>query len=176
MRKGDWMQTYTGRRFWPVDPLPSEIHIEDIAHSLSMQCRYGGHVRRFYSVAEHSVHLARAVAPEHALWALLHDASEAYLVDIPRPVKGELSEYKRIEAVVMSAVAHRFGLAHIAMPDAVKEADNRILVDEHRQAMAPGLEWASDELEPLGIRCQFWEPFAARTIFLAEFERLRGRC
>lgn len=175
MRKGDWMQTYTGRRFWPIDPLPSEIELEDIAHALSMLCRFGGHCRRFYSVAEHSVLLARAVAPEHALWALLHDATEAYLVDVPRPLKGELKEYKQFEATLMMAIAERFRLPHpTRMPEAVKVADSRMLVDEHRQVMRPGLEWGTDRLDPMGIRVQFWSPVDARAEFLAAFETLGG--
>ena len=66
-RKGDWMQTYTGRQFWPIDPRANEVHIEDIAHALSMMCRYNGHCRTFYSVAEHSVLVSQHVPPEHAL-------------------------------------------------------------------------------------------------------------
>src|SRR5690606_29748913 len=97
-RKGDWMQTFTGRRFWPLDPRPDEICIEDIAHALSMQCRYAGHCLSFYSVAEHSVLLSQHVAEPFRRWALLHDASEAYLVDVPRPIKGDLSNYRAVEA------------------------------------------------------------------------------
>jgi hypothetical protein len=66
--RGDWIQTATGRPFWPIDPRPEDIDIEDIAHALSMLCRFGGHCLRFYSVAEHSVLLSQYVAPEHKLW------------------------------------------------------------------------------------------------------------
>ena len=76
-RIGDWIQTYTGRQFWPLDPRVDEIHIEDIAHSLSMRCCYGGHLTDFYSVAEHSVLVSLHVPQEFALWGLLHDAAEA---------------------------------------------------------------------------------------------------
>jgi uncharacterized protein len=100
-RTGDWIQTYTGKQFWPLSPLPEDIVIEDIAHALSMQCRFGGHVRTFYSVAQHSVHVSLLVEPQYALWGLLHDAAEAYLVDLPRPIK-KFSEmgllYQEIEA------------------------------------------------------------------------------
>lgn len=74
--KGDWMQTYTGRRFWPLDPVAGDIEIMDIAHALSNQCRYAGHTRFHYSVAQHSVQVSENVAPEHALWGLLHDAPD----------------------------------------------------------------------------------------------------
>lgn len=65
MRHGDWMQTYSGRKFWPVDPRPEEVFIEDIAHALSMICRFGGHSLVFYSVAQHSVLVARNLKREH---------------------------------------------------------------------------------------------------------------
>ena len=76
----------TSPRRW-AGPNPDDIRIEDIAHALSNQCRFAGHAREFYSVAEHSVHVSQLCLPEHALWGLLHDASEAYLVDLPRPLK-----------------------------------------------------------------------------------------
>src|SRR5690606_5290032 len=82
-RLGDWMQTFTGRAVYPLDLRPDDIDIQDIAHALSMQCRYAGHTRQFYSVAEHSVHVARwcrQYGPAAALEGLLHDATEAYLV------------------------------------------------------------------------------------------------
>lgn len=103
-RSGDWIQTATGGQFWPMDPQPDEIDINDIAHALAMLCRFGGHCLRFYSVAEHSVLLSHAVPPEHALWALLHDATEGYLVDMPRPIKAFLPGYKEAEAGIVRAV------------------------------------------------------------------------
>lgn len=166
-RHGDWMQTYTGRMFWPMDPRPEEVNIADIAHALSMQCRYAGHCLRFYSVAEHCVLLSQAVAPEHALWALLHDASEAYLVDVPRPVKPFLAGYREAEARVMAVIAGNFGLS-AEMPDEVKDADNRILEDERRQNMSdPPAEWRVGP--PLGVTLQFWTPEVARRRFLEAY-------
>lgn len=173
-RKGDWMQTFTGRAFWPMDPRPDEIEIEDIAHALSMMCRYAGHCLRFYSVAEHSVLLARAVPRDVALWALLHDAAEAYIVDVPRPLKPFLPGYKHAEAQVESAIAERFGLA-LPMPPSVKEADNRILHDESAQNMAaPPQPWNLPG-EPLGVRLQFWSPARARAEFMSEFRALAAK-
>lgn len=170
-RKGNWMQTYTGRKFWPLDPRPEEVYIQDIAHSLSHQCRYAGHCMWFYSVAEHCVLLSQNVAPEHALWALLHDASEAYLVDIPRPVKPYLSEYREIEAKVMAAVCHKFNLS-VVMPDEVNEVDGRILNDECQQNMSiPPEKWA-DTGKPLGVELQFWMPTDAKRQFLDRFLEL----
>ena len=87
--------TFSGLRFWPLAPNLEKILVEDIAHALAHQCRFGGHASRFYSVAEHSVHVSQLCLPEHALWGLLHDASEAYLVDLPRPLK-LLPEFARV--------------------------------------------------------------------------------
>ena len=171
-RKGDWMQTFTGRQFWPLDPRPEDVDILDIAHALANQCRYAGHCRRFYSVAEHSVLLARAVAPEHRLWALLHDAAEAYLVDLPRPVKRQVVGYHLAEAAVMAAICWRFGLAP-EMPDAVHEADYRILRDELEQNMAaPPSRWPVQDEAPLGVTLRFWTPDQAEAWFLTEFDLL----
>lgn len=172
MRKGDWLQTATGRQFWPADPRPHEVFIEDIAHALSLLCRYGGHCLRFYSVAEHSVLMSRAARQEQKLWALLHDASEAYVIDVPRPLKPEITGYKEIEANVMRAICVRFNL-HLGCPDGVKALDRAILVDEMRQNMAaPPAPWDGLPDAPLGIKLQFWSPERARVEFLAEFEAL----
>lgn len=176
-RKGDWVQTFTGRVFWPMDPLPSEIDIEDIAHALSMQCRFGGHAVRFYSVAEHSVLLARHVAPEHRKWALLHDAAEAYLVDVPRPVKPYLGDYRLNEDRLLIAIATRFGLPTELpgriLPEAVSEADHAILADERLQVMAPCIRAWSLLRPPLGIKMEFWPPAVAERAFLEEWARVQ---
>lgn len=171
MRIGDWMQTFQGRQFWPLDPCQHEIDIVDIAHALSMQCRYAGHCLRFYSVAEHSVHLARYVSPPNRLWALLHDASEAYLVDVPRPVKPFLTGYREAERRVMEAVCGRFGL-DAAMPAEVHEADNRIIGDERANLSACVAEWDSPPV-PLGIELAYWTPEEAERAFLDMFRMLR---
>lgn len=172
MRHGDWIHTFSGGRFWPMDPHAEDVEIVDIAHSLAMQCRFAGHCIRFYSVAEHCVLLSRVVPPLHALWALLHDASEAYLVDVPRPVKPYLTGYREAEALVMMAVCRRFGLDY-AMPQAVHEADWRILGDERANLSPCVAEW-SDPPRPLGVELQFWPPERAEVEFLARFEALRG--
>lgn len=169
-RKGDWMQTFTGRRFWPLDPRPDEICIEDIAHALSMQCRYAGHCLSFYSVAEHSVLLSQHVAEPFRRWALLHDASEAYLVDVPRPIKGDLSNYRAVEARVMAAICERFGLPP-DMPPEVAEADFRIIGDERRNLSDCEAAWTNPP-EPLGVRLKLLTPIMAENAFLVAFDRL----
>lgn len=171
-RRGDWMQTFTGAPFWPLDPRPEEIAINDIAHALSLQCRYAGHCLQFYSVAEHSVLLARHVSRDNTLWALLHDASEAYLVDVPRPVKPHLAGYRDAEAAVMAAVCTRFGLDP-DMPDEVHEADNRIISDERANLSVSRRSWDFAP-EPLGVRLQFWSPQQAELEFLKAFHEFGG--
>lgn len=161
--RGDWLQTYTGRRFYPLDPQPGEIDRLDIGHALSLLCRYGGHVDRFYSVAEHSVLMSRTLAPSGrtaALQALLHDATEAYIVDLPRPLKRlePLAGYRSIESSVWAAIAQAFGVP-VVLEAAVKEADNRILLTE-RDALMPRAErWMVDEdFAPLPVRIEAWRP------------------
>lgn len=150
-----WMQTRSGLAFRPDAPAVDQIALVDIAHGLANTARYSGQTRRRYSVAEHSIHLARwflrSGARKQARIALLHDASEAYLCDIPRPLKVLLAPiYKPIETAVEAIIAQRFGLQSLADPD-VKAADDRILEDERRVLLsAPPLPWTPRE--PLGIR------------------------
>lgn len=171
--KGDWMQTYTGRRFWPLDPVAGDIEIMDIAHALSNQCRYAGHTRFHYSVAQHSVLVSENVAPEHALWGLLHDASEAYLVDVPRPVKPHLPGYYEAEERVQKAVAERFGLSW-PMPAEVKRVDDAILADEWSYLMQTSALEAGISAPPLGVRIYRISPGEARARFLGRFRDLAG--
>lgn len=138
---GDWCQTYTGRRFYPLDPRADDIDIVDIAHALSHICRFNGHCVRPYSVAEHSILVALHVAWDGSepadrttvLAALLHDASEAYLCDVPRPLKTmpEMAAYRVMEARVESVISDRFGLPQ-TMPAVVKRHDQRALATEYR--------------------------------------------
>ena len=172
-RIGDWIQTFTGKRFYPLDPREEDIDIRDIAHALSMQCRYAGHCLRFYSVAEHSVLLSRFLRPEGrmlARWALLHDASEAYILDVPRPLKPFLTNYRGIEATIMDMVAKRFGL-YSAMPSELKRADDRILADEVAQNLVP-LKWDYEPGPRLGVTLKFWTPAEAERAFLEQFALL----
>lgn len=174
-RKGDWMQTYQGRQFWPLDPRPEEVYTMDIAQALSMSCRYSGQCLRFYSVAEHCVHVARAAPEPLKLTALMHDASEAYLSDVIRPIKAHLSNYLTIEAELERVIALRFGLAW-PMPAEVKRLDTAILADERDQVMAPPpAPWPQiPGIEPLGVTLQFWTPEQAKREFLWAFDRYGG--
>lgn len=172
MSRGDWMQTYSGGRFYPLSPRSDEIKVGDIAHALSLLCRFGGHVDRFYSVAEHCVLMSRAVAPEHALAALLHDATEAYVVDVPRPLKRYLPEYSRIENLAWHAICDHFGISR-TLPAGVHNADDRILIDEKRALLSSAERWpAEDTMEPLGVTIEAWAPGVAEVMYLSRLAEL----
>lgn len=172
-RRGDWMQTFTGLAFYPIDPRPDEIEPTDIAHALSMLCRYGGHVTRFYSVAEHCVLMSHAVAPENALWALLHDATEAYMQDLIRPIKRMMPEYCEAEDRLMGIIAERFGISPDC-PAEVKAADNRILLDERAALMnLKPRPWAAVEhLTPLGVPILGWSSAIAESRYRNRLDHL----
>ena len=133
-----WIQTHSGRRFNPIKPNPDAIVIQDIAHALSMQCRFSGHCKDFYSVAQHSVLVSYICDSQDALWGLMHDASEAYLVDVPRPLKrsGKFQAYLDFEEVMTQAICRRFGLP-FKEPPSVKRADTILLATEARDLMSP---------------------------------------
>lgn len=170
-RAGNWMQTYSGRQFWPLDPRADEVFIEDVAHALAMACRYGGHCERFYSVAEHSVLVSQVVPPEMALLGLLHDASEAYVADVIRPIKPSLAGYKEIELRVWRAIADRYGLPY-EMPAEIKLADNAVLLAESEQIMKPHpAPWCVPG-EPAAVVVMGLHPGAAEFRFLTRFREL----
>lgn len=173
MRNGDWMQTYTGKQFWPIDPSPDDVCVDDIAHALSMMCRYNGHCKWFYSVAEHSVYVSRHVPKEFALWGLLHDAPEAYVADIVKPAKRFISGYADVEKRIMRAVCEKFGL-NFNEPASVKLADASILADEMAQVMgnAPA-EW-SLPYAPLGQTILGLDPSKAKRLFLDRYSEITG--
>jgi len=167
-----WIQTYTGRRFYPLDPVIDQIDIKDIAHALSLLCRFGGHIDRFYSVAEHCILLSKWVDPKNALAALLHDATEAYVVDVPRPIKYLLPDYREIENKAWEAITSRYGLDW-ALPEQVKEGDNRILINERNLLMPRAERWTIDDLvDPLPIDIIGWEPKVVERRYLERFKEL----
>jgi hypothetical protein len=169
-----WIQTHSGKRFDLLLPTPDMIDISDIAHALSNICRFNGHCREFYSVAQHSVLVSRLVPSRWALTALMHDATEAYIGDVTRPLKHLLPDYKLIEARIWAAIAAKFQIAPV-LPACVKHFDNVALMTERRDLMAlPPGEW-SEGLEDVVpdervIRPDF--PSAACEAFLDRFTAL----
>lgn len=168
-----WIQTFTGKQFFPLAPRPDDLDIRDIAHSLAMQCRFNGHCTQFYSVAQHSVLVSRILPVDLALWGLLHDAAEAYLSDLPRPVKMQMPSFVQAEEQLLEIIAARYGL-QCPMPQPVKEADDILLATELRDLMAPVPHPWRIEARPLAERI---EPVAwnrAESLFLARFAELGG--
>jgi uncharacterized protein len=171
-----WIQTFSGGAIYPGSPHPDDVDIYDIANALARQCRYGGHCLRFYSVAEHCVLMCDEASEENKLCALLHDASEAYLIDIPRPVKPLLKGYHDLELALMRVIAKKYGFAW-PMPDEVKQLDAAIVTDERQQNMAASkvdpIAWGAPH-DPIGVRLQFWKPEIAAFEFLLRFYKLHG--
>lgn len=170
----DWILTFTGRRFRPLQPDPDLLDVRDIAHSLSLLCRFNGHCLRYYSVAEHSVRVSRILPPDLALWGLLHDAAEAYVSDLPRPVKRQVPAFNDYEDALLRVIAARFGLAW-PMPQEVRHADDVLLATERRDLMPPdpapwGLRGDAlpEAIVPLG-------PEEAERLFLDRFQEIAGR-
>lgn len=172
-RLGGWMQTYTGRAYYPADPRVDDVCIDDIAHALANTCRFGGHTSRFYSVAEHSVHVSRCVPPRFALQGLLHDAAEAYVVDVPSPLKHMLTNYAEFEARSWRAVALRFGLPK-ELDASVKAADNAVLLAERDALLlTPPIPWTwAAGLKPADVDIVGYPPPHAKWLFLTRFNEL----
>lgn len=169
-----WIQTYTGKKFFPMDPKVEDIDLEDIAHALSHTCRFTGHCKKgFYSVAQHSVFVSYICKREHALYGLLHDASEAYLVDLAKPIKKlpEFQIFRDLEAKVMEAVCNKFGLP-LAEPKDVKEADTIMLATEARDLMAPLHPDWKQPAKPLPFKIEPVNPEEAKKLFLDRYREL----
>jgi uncharacterized protein len=170
-----WIQTYTGKKFYPTDPDIKEITLLDIAHPLSMQCRFSGHVKEFYSVAQHSVLVSFICDKKDALWGLMHDASEAYLVDIPRPIKksGKFNNYLGFEKVMQEAICESYCLQS-EMPESVKMADDMLLATEARDLMSPLHEDWVQICEPLPFKIIPMTQPQAKEAFILRFCQLTG--
>lgn len=185
-RRGYWMQTYTGKQFFPQDPRPEDFCIEDIAHALSIENRFGGHLPKPYSVAQHSVVVYQIV--KYALgsvpegdsnrinilrWALFHDAPEAYVKDIPRPLKKALGDcYSAIEKSTLEALQNALGFFG-PMPDVVKRADEIALATEKRDLFpASNNRWTLLESPAEGITIFYMPWYAAKSSFMAAYKEL----
>lgn len=164
----------SGSYFDLEDPGSSEFGIDDIAHALAHICRYTGHCRTFYSVAQHSVLVSSVLPDEHAFAGLMHDAAEAFIGDVSSPLKVLLPDYKRIEERIESAVFARFGLA-AKLPQCVKDADRLLLRTEQRDMMgADGHLWSFTEgTEPLAERIDPLPPGEAKELFLRRYGELK---
>jgi len=137
--EGAWITTYTGKKFHFRNPSVDEVCIEDIAHHLSLLCRFTGAIKEFYSVAEHSIRVAGIVPKPLKLSALLHDAAEAYINDISRPVK-YTHRLDKTEKAIMDVVAKKYKITPYA-PE-IKEADDILIATEARDLMPNTDAWA----------------------------------
>ena len=178
---GPFIQTLSGRRVNPLHAAPEDIDPVDIANALANLCRFGGHSRGFYSVAQHSVIvsdlLAEQGAPrEEVLAALLHDASEAYLGDLPHPIKhrSELGAVFRVAEKQLEAVINeRFALPQAAAR--IKPLDRALLATERRIFSTISWEWPElDGVAPLDLEIEPWLPDRAREEFTRRYDRLAG--
>jgi uncharacterized protein len=180
-KTGTYMITYTGKEFYPLHPDPEDINIKDIGHALSNVCRFTGHVSQFYSVAQHCVLVSQICEPENALCGLLHDASEAYLSDIARPVKytKQMEGYREIEAVLEKAICEKFGTPYPMTKD-VKYADDMCLLAEGFQLFKPIPNWVLERLKAAGLEKPLitidacWNPMYAKLQFMNRFMELNG--
>lgn len=188
-RFGGWIQTAAGRKFYPLDPRPEDVDVVDIAHALANICRFTGHTRVFYSVAQHSVIASMYANPGHELPVLLHDAAEAYLGDIARPWKRYLMvrspsagwpSLKDVEKRLLEVIFRALDCPPLMVSDQkeIDRLDAIMLATEARDLMSPLLpEWhhtpengfqvLPDEIKP-------WSPLQATRAFLNRFHDLKG--
>lgn len=189
--RGRYMHTSNGKKYWPMDPRPEEVHIEVVAHHLATRCRYNGATQHpqfrskiFYSVAEHSVYVSRYLEevlgrPDLALEGLLHDGSEAYNGDLIRPLKYDplfRAPFQVVEEKNERAGAIRFNLIY-PYPKEVKIADEAVTAAEVNQIIvhAPNEDWSGklhDETNVAPYTIEMLEPFAAKEQFLLRWEEL----
>lgn len=185
-RRGEWMHTSLGGRFFPADPRPEEVFISDIANGLALDCRYGGQGRvdRFYSVAEHSVHMASAGARlgwrgEACLATLLHDAAEAYCNDLPWPVKDAVGEaYWGLEYAIQNVIWKKYGLIYWSHIHAkgIKDLDRRMIPIEKNAIMRYQQPWSHDQYKPIdGVVIWCLDPPHAKQKFIDEYEAICHR-
>lgn len=166
------IQMYSGRMFDFLDIEKNEIEIEDVAHALANNCRFGGHCHPFYSIAEHSVRASWAAPPEHAFAALMHDSAESVLQDMPTPIKRILRDYQILENDVERFMGRRFGY-QVPLHDEVKRADLVMLATEKRDLKPNSSRWEMLEgITPLEKKIKPWSPGEAYQLFLARYEEL----
>lgn len=166
--KDVWILTYSGIKFYPFNPKIEDVSIEDIAHALSNQCRFSGHTYKFYSVAQHSRYTSQ-ICEEDKLWGLLHDATEAYFIDVPSPIKNFIRFFKKYEKRLAKVIAKKFDLP-FPIPQEVHRADKSIF----------NIEWdclMNQEKGFFDVKTDYFKiepetPEIAKQKFLDEFYKL----
>lgn len=186
-----WIQTFKRREpTYPLALTPDQVHLEDIAHALALKCRWTGHTREFYSVAQHSVHVAELLPPHLQMAGLLHDAAEAYLPDVASPIKGRFAvlvpfgpilerlSMGRLEDRILGAVGRSLDmpeLRHLTGLAATNHADLVMLVTEARDLMHGTEGWDRELPPPRPEPIEPWDWREAEQRFLLHFEVLRER-
>ena len=179
---GPYLQTVSGRWVNPFDPDPDQLDAGDIARALANQCRFGGHSRVFYSVAQHSVIVSQLVEQrggdvEDVFAALMHDATEAYLGDMPHPLKHRSplgAAFKAAEEHLEQAIRERFSIK-AEVPE-IKRADRALLATERRAFSAEDWHWPElDGVEPLELELVAMSPDEAAAAFARRYAELDAR-
>ena len=179
---GPYIQTVSGRWVNPFEPDPAQLDASDIARALANQCRFGGHSRVFYSVAQHSVIVSRVVEErggdvEDGFAALMPDASEAYLGDMPHPIKHRSAlgaAFREAEAGLEATIRERFKIK--ANVPEVKRVDRALLATERRTFSAESWHWPElDDVEPLDLELTAWPPDKAAAEFARRYAELEAR-
>ena len=174
-----WVQTFSGKKFDCCRPDASLVDIEDIAQGLALQTRFNGQISHFYSIAQHSVHVQEHLTElpiEAQLQGLLHDAMEAYIGDMVRPIKRVLPTYRHIEEMIWEAICAKFEMS-VEVPAQLIEADNMMLVTEAKSLCTVDRvsEWNIEQTPSPIIRAiDPWSPEISKKRFLARFEQLQA--
>jgi hypothetical protein len=179
---GPYLQTVSGRWVNPFDPDLDQLDAGDIARALANVCRFGGHTRAFYSVAQHSVIVSRLVEErggdaDDAFAALMHDATEAYLGDMPHPLKHRSAlgaAFREAEAHLEQAIRSRFRIK-VDVPE-IKRIDRALLATERRAFSGENWHWPElDGVEPLDVELEAWPPDVAAREFAQRYTELDAR-
>jgi hypothetical protein len=175
-----WISTFTGKKFYLLQPRLKDIDIRDIAHSLAYQCRWTGHTKYHYSIAQHSWYCSFIGPEDEAFDRLMHDGSEAYMGDMNRPLKHFTQAgpaYRAQETVVQNSIAVKYGLA-LVQPPSVHYADNLLLYAEKEQLIAGNhrwkIKWGTGGVSAR-VKITRWTPEKAEKKFLERFKELSKR-
>lgn len=171
MSRGDWMRTRSGGRFYPADPRPEEMKILDLASGVARECRFGGQMEGWCSVAEHSVLVAEVLPPHLKLQGLMHDTPEGLVRDMTRPNKMLLPDYRALEDRVWRAICPAFGLPYELDP-LVKVADDAVLLAERMQLFPGDREDWTIKGEPAPVKIMQLDYREAEELFLYHFHNL----
>jgi hypothetical protein len=172
MTIGTWIETFSGHKLDVFNINQEAIDIVDIAHALSMACRFNGHLKKFLSVAEHSIIVASMVEESHQLAALLHDSAEAYITDVPRPIKQMLPAINDLDAALTKAVFEKYGCEY-PIHEEIRAVDRELCLAEARDSNMDVDSW-TETYAYLEHTPFHWSPVEAEKYFLKMFHEMTG--